>query len=78
MNRGGGVHTVYNRKRRSWLNRFEGEVVTSHRLRRQAVSYGRALAKLIEVEHSIHRRKDGRIAIKNSYGNDPNPPKDGG
>jgi hypothetical protein len=28
------------------------------------------------VEHTIHRG-DGQISEKNSYGNDPHPPKDG-
>ncbi len=37
---------------------------------------GRRLAEKLEVEHTIHR-KDGVIGEKNSYGNDPVPPKDG-
>ena len=36
---------------------------------------GREIAIRLRVEHSIHR-EDGAITEKNSYGNDPNPPKD--
>lgn len=32
-------------------------------------------AKKAEVEHVIHN-KDGKISDKDSYGKDPNPPKD--
>ena len=33
------------------------------------------LAKKLKVEHVIHN-KDGKISDKDSYGNDPFPPKD--
>ncbi len=32
-------------------------------------------AKKAEVEHVIHN-KDGKISDRDSYGEDPNPPKD--
>jgi hypothetical protein len=34
------------------------------------------MARVGKVEHTIHG-KNGRISAKNSYGNDPFPPKDG-
>jgi hypothetical protein len=40
-----------------------------------AVEAGREMARKLKVEHTIHRR-DGVITEKNSYGNDPYPPKD--
>ncbi|WP_371031215.1 DUF2188 domain-containing protein [Pseudoclavibacter sp. JSM 162008] len=35
---------------------------------------GRDMAKARRVEHTV-RKLDGTIGRKNSYGNDPNPPK---
>ncbi len=73
MKRGGGVHTVP-----SWLGgwciKVDGEVVPVPLLKKDAVRYGRALARKLKVEHTIHRR-DGVITEKNSYGKDAYPPK---
>jgi|TARA_R110001592_G_scaffold147042_3_gene371470 hypothetical protein len=41
----------------------------------EAISYGRELAKNQKAEFYVHG-KDGTIKSKNSYGNDPFPPKD--
>lgn len=41
----------------------------------KAVSYGIQLSKAEKTELYIHK-KNGMIQNKNSYGNDPNPPKD--
>jgi hypothetical protein len=41
----------------------------------QAITYAREAAKKVGTELYIHGR-DGTIKNKNSYGNDPNPPKD--
>ena len=76
MKRGGGVHTIPAPTGAGWWNKIDGRVTTRHRLKRRAVAAGRAAARKLEVEHTIHRA-DGRIAQKNSYGRDPFPPKDG-
>ena len=39
-----------------------------------AQAAGRATAKREGTEHVVHKR-DGRIGERNSYGNDPYPPK---
>jgi hypothetical protein len=44
--------------------------------KQDALKDGRRLAQRLKVEDTVHR-KDGVIGEKNSYGNDPNPPKDG-
>jgi len=75
MTRGGGVHTVP-AKAGGWCNKVNGRTVAVPLLKKDAVRYGRVLARKLEVEHTIHRR-DGVITEKNSYGNDPYPPKDG-
>lgn len=41
----------------------------------QAVVYGRSLSKHERTELYIHK-SNGMIQNRNSYGNDPNPPKD--
>ncbi len=69
-----GVHTVP-KPGGGWLNKVGGEVVSEHRKKEPAVERGAEQAKQRETEHVIHK-KDGKIGEKNSYGNDPNPPKD--
>lgn len=74
MNRGGGVHTVPAEGRRGWRNKIVG-VAVSYATKKDAVYFGRFLARFLAVEHTIHRR-DGVISEKNSYGRDPFPPRD--
>ena len=75
MKRGGGVHTTPAESGRGWVNQSDGRVLTQHRTK-VVVAAGREAARARQVEHTIHRM-DGRIAEKNSYGNDPFPPKNG-
>jgi hypothetical protein len=75
MKKGGGVHTVPSPIGRGWWNKVNGRVKSRHRVKEEAVAAGREMAKQLKVEHSIHR-EDGQIREKNSYGNDPCPPKD--
>lgn len=72
MHRGEGVHTVPDAERDGWwVNKYEGKVIgRCHRTKLVAVEAGKAMAKKLRVEHSIHRR-DGVMTEKNSYGNDP-------
>lgn len=76
MKRGGGVHTVPAATGRGWWNKVEGRIRSRHRLKSEAVAAGRAMARALEVEHTIHR-EDGLISEANSYGHDPCPPRDG-
>lgn len=69
-----GVHTVP-KPGGGWANKVGGEVISEHRTKENAVDRGALEAKQRETEHTIHK-KDGTIGEKNSYGNDPNPPKD--
>lgn len=70
---GGDIHTVPNGS--GWSNKENGEVVSNHRTKENAVDAGRGYAKTNHSEHVIHNR-NGQISEKNSYGNDPHPPKD--
>jgi len=70
---GGDIHTVPSES--GWSNKQNGEVVSNHRTKENAVKAGRELAKTNQSEHTIHNQ-NGQISEKNSYGGDPHPPKD--
>ena len=69
------VHTVPNPNGKGWVNKVGGEVTSRHRTQENAADKGREIARENQSEHSIHRR-DSTVGRKNSYGNDPNPPRD--
>lgn len=75
MARRGNVHTVPNPNGAGWVNKVDGEAVSRHQRKDTAVERGREIARENHSEHSIHRL-DGTIGEKNSYGNDPMPPRD--
>lgn len=75
MTRRGNVHTVPNPGGKGWINKVDGEPVSRHQRKDTAVERGRDIARENHSEHTIHRQ-NGTIGEKNSYGNDPNPPKD--
>lgn len=68
------VHTVPTED--GWANRREGgkRASSTHDTKAEAQAAGREAAKKDGVEHLIHK-KDGTIGDRNSYGNDPHPPK---
>ena len=71
---GKNIHTVP--VDNGWANKREGEdrYFSRHAAKEDAVDAGRAAARNDKVEHLIHRQ-DGTIGERNSYGNDPYPPK---
>lgn len=42
---------------------------------KQAIDVGKQIAKNKQTDLTVHG-KDGKIKSKDSYGNDPNPPRD--
>lgn len=60
-----------------WSVKKSGSVKASKNFdtKDKAINYGRELSKNERTELYIHK-KNGMIQNKNSYGNDPNPPKD--
>lgn len=66
------VHTF--KSGNGWANKEGGTVTPNHHTQAEAIEKGRAIAKRGSTEHVIHGR-DGKIRDKNSYGNDPYPPK---
>lgn len=67
------VHTVPSGN--GWANKQGGNEVSRHNTKANAEIAGRQKAKQSHTEHVIHN-KNGQISEKNSYGNDPCPPKD--
>jgi hypothetical protein len=59
----------------SWKVTQAGERISTHRTQANASERGRAEARRDGVDLVVHGR-DGRIRSKDSYGNDPNPPRD--
>jgi len=59
-----------------WKTKVEGSTRAAHtagtKAEQQAV--GRDMAKARGVEHTV-TKLDGTVGEKNSYGNDPHPPK---
>lgn len=60
-----------------WAVKQEGKAgpVSNHRTQGAAEDAGRRVAKISQSELVIHRA-NGQIRDKDSYGKDPNPPKD--
>jgi len=60
----------------NWQVKKEGAKRTSGNFdtQKEAMDYGKELAKKTKGEHFIHGR-DGRIRERDSYGNDPFPPR---
>jgi uncharacterized protein YdaT len=60
-----------------WAIRGEGNqrVTSVHDTQREAADRAREIARNQQSEVVIHRR-DGTIRDSDSYGNDPNPPRD--
>lgn len=60
----------------AWHNRIEGDtdVLDTHPTKVDAVAAGRDVARERKAEHII-KDENGRIAERNSYGNDPRSSK---
>lgn len=68
------VHTVPHGD--GWANRRAGSqrVSQTYDTQREAQAAGRETARREQTEHLTHGR-NGQIRERNSYGNDPNPPR---
>lgn len=69
------VHTTPNPSGSGWVNSVGGKAAgVTHRTQEAAIDAGRRIAERNESEHFIHAR-NGQIRERNSYGEDPFPPK---
>lgn len=60
-----------------WKSKVQGSSRAAHAggTKAEQQEIGRQMAQARKTEHTI-KNMDGRIGQKNSYGNDPNPPRD--
>jgi len=75
MAKGKNQHVV--KRDDGWGVRGEGNKrdTSHHDTQKDAINRAKEIAKTQKSEVVIHR-PDGKIRDKDSYGNDPNPPKD--
>ncbi len=73
----GDVHTSYDEESGKWVNRREGNgrASSAHDTAAEASERGRDLARKTSSEWLKHRKSDGQIHDRNTYGEDPNPPR---
>jgi uncharacterized protein YdaT len=72
---GRNQHVVKGKKGWSVKGENNSKATSSHRTQKDAIDKARVIAKNQKSEVVIHG-KDGKIRDKDSYGNDPHPPKD--
>jgi hypothetical protein len=74
---GRNVHVTHDKANKVWDVKEEGskKPISSHDTQGAAIDAGRPVARRNESELVIHNR-DNQIRDKDSYGSDPNPPKD--
>jgi len=60
-----------------WKSKVQGSSRAAHvgGTKAEQAAIGRDMARARGAEHTI-KKMDGTIGEKNSYGNDPNPPRD--
>ena len=69
-------HVVPSKAKGGWAVKKSGSsrASKSFRTKDEAVQFGRKMSRTERTELYIHK-KDGTIQNRNSYGNDPHPPK---
>ena len=69
------VHVSRNPGKTTWKVTQGGEKLSTHHTQQAAIDSGRREAKRDQTDLVTHGR-DGKIRSKDSYGNDPLPPRD--
>lgn len=72
----GDVHTTWNADSGKWVNRREGNerASSTHDTKAEASARGQDLARNTGSEWLGHRKDNGQINERNTYGKDPYPP----
>jgi hypothetical protein len=68
------VHVVRDQNN-NWRVKQDGDRLSTHQTQSNAIARGKAEARRDGVDLVVHGR-DGKIRSKDSYGNDPLPPRD--
>ncbi len=71
------VHVTYHKEDKNWRVQSEGTARAAgvFNTKTEALEVGHDVAQNKNGELFIHNQ-DGKISNRNSFGNDPNPPKD--
>lgn len=71
------IHVTHRKEEKKWAVKGEGDKKASglYDTQGEAIEAGREIAQNNKSELVIHDRQN-RIRDKDSYGNDPNPPRD--
>jgi hypothetical protein len=77
MKKSKSIHTVYDKKENVWktISAESKKSLKNAKTKDKAMKNSIREAKKRKVEHVIHN-KDGKISDRDSYGNDPFPPRD--
>lgn len=67
--------TWFETRNNDWQVKQGGERISTHQTQGNAIERGKSEARRDGVDLVTHGR-DGKIRSKDSYGNDPNPPRD--
>lgn len=59
----------------NWQLKYDGKVLGSYALKANAVAEGRRIARANQPSELIIHNADGTIAERETYGNDPFPPR---
>lgn len=59
----------------NWQLKYDGKVLGSYALKADAVADGRRIARANQPSELIIHNSDGTIAERETYGNDPFPPR---
>lgn len=73
----GDVHTTWDAGSEKWVNRREGNqrASSTHDTKADASARGQDLARSTGSEWLGHRKDNGQINERNTYGDDPHPPR---
>jgi hypothetical protein len=59
----------------NWQLKFEGRILGNYSLKANAIAEGRRIAQANQPSELIIHNADGTIAERETYGNDPFPPR---
>lgn len=59
----------------NWQVKHDGQILGTYRLKSDAVAYGRRIAHANQPSELVIHNADGTIAERETYGNDPFPPR---
>lgn len=71
------IHVMYDKQKKEWYGKQDDGEKKSYTAptQKEAIDKAKNIAQNQKQEVAIHRKDNNQIREKNSYGNDPCPPK---